>query len=54
MISEEVAVEMARKLVDVLLDVVPHIVARDILNAAAIRRANDAADLAEIAKFGEP
>lgn len=49
------AVEAARKLADLILDFVPHEVARQVLTDAAIRRANTIADAAETAKFlGNP
>jgi len=50
----ELALAMSRKLVDVLLELVPGEVARDMLTEAAIKRANDAADAAERIKFGHP
>lgn len=41
----------ARILVDLLLDLVPPPVARQLLDEAAIRRANAVADAAEAVKF---
>lgn len=45
--------ETARKLADVLLDLVPAPVARQMLDDAAVRRANAIADVAQFAKFGD-
>lgn len=45
-------IETARKLVDVILDLVPEPVARQMLTDAAVRRGNAIADFAEIEKFG--
>lgn len=44
-------IETARKLVDVILDLVPKEVAAQLLTDAAVRRANLIADAAEMAKF---
>lgn len=44
--------DVARALLDLVLKLVPHGVAKDELDQAAIRRANAFADAAEIAKFG--
>lgn len=44
--------DLVRKLLDFVLQLVPADVARDELDAAAIRRANQAADDAERLKFG--
>jgi hypothetical protein len=41
-----------RKLLDLILDLVPVDVARQALDDAAVRRANTIADAAELAKFG--
>jgi hypothetical protein len=48
----EIALEVARGLVDLLLKLVPAPVARQMLDDAAVRRSNAIADLAEAAKFG--
>lgn len=42
-----------RKLLSAILDIVPVAVARQMLDDAAVRRANAIADAAEIAKFAE-
>lgn len=47
------ALDIARRLLDLVLDLVPHEEASKLLTEAAIKRQNAAADLAEIAKFGE-
>jgi hypothetical protein len=44
----------ARLAADLLLELVPHDDAKAILDDAAVRRANAAADLAEKVKFGDP
>lgn len=46
------ALDIARKLLDLVLDLVPHEQASQLLTEAAIKRQNAAADLAEAAKFG--
>lgn len=48
----ELALDLARKATDILLALVPHERARELLDEAAIRRSNLVADAAEIAKFG--
>ncbi len=45
--------ETGRKLADLLLDLVPHDVAKQLLDDAAVRRANAIANAAELAKFGD-
>lgn len=47
------ALDIARRLLDLVLDLVPHEEASKLLTEAAIKRQNAAADLAEIAKFGK-
>lgn len=42
-----------RKLLGLVLDIVPVTVARQMLDDAAVRRANAIADAAEVAKFAE-
>ncbi len=44
--------DMAAKLAALILDLVPAPVAHQLLDSAAVRRANAIADLAEDAKFG--
>lgn len=44
--------DIVRKLLDLVLLLVPHGVAKDELDEAAVRRANAIADAAELAKFG--
>jgi hypothetical protein len=44
--------EWARVLLDLVLDLVPPPVARQLLDEAAVKRANAVADAAELAKFG--
>lgn len=46
------ALAVARKLLDLVLDLVPHDEAAKLLTDAAIRRQNAAADVAEATKFG--
>jgi hypothetical protein len=43
--------DVVRKLVSLILDLVPHEVASQLLSDEAIRRANAIADLAEAQKF---
>jgi hypothetical protein len=45
-------ISIVRRILDVILDLVPVDVARQILDDAAVRRANAIADAAEAAKFG--
>lgn len=45
-------VDAARHAIDAALELVPEDEARALIDAAAIRRANIAADIAEAAKFG--
>jgi len=45
------ALDVVRRLLDLVLLLVPHGVARDELDEAAVRRANAIADAAELAKF---
>jgi len=47
------ALEIARKVLDTVLDALPKEEASKLLTEQAIKRQNAAADLAEIAKFGE-
>ncbi len=52
-LTPEKVLDAARLAADLLLALVPdHGAARDLLDAAAIRRANAAADVAEQLKFG--
>jgi hypothetical protein len=44
--------EWARVLLDLVLDLVPAPVARQLLDEAAVKRANAVADAAEAVKFG--
>lgn len=44
-------IDTARRLVDLVLDIVPEEVAKQLLTDAAVKRANRIADLAEAAKF---
>lgn len=53
MINPETAIEAARIAADLLLALVPHEQAKELLDEAAIRRANAVADLAEQVKFVE-
>ncbi len=46
-------IDAARKVVDLLLDLVPKEVAEQLLTDAAVRRQNAIADAAEVAKFGD-
>lgn len=48
------ALDVVRRLLDLVLLLVPHGVARDELDEAAVRRANAIADAAELGKFGPP
>lgn len=50
----ELAIALARKAADIILALVPADTARQLLDEAAVKRANDAADLAERIKFGPP
>lgn len=50
--STTTALDLVRALLDLVLKLVPVTVARDELDAAAIRRANAIADGLEAAKFG--
>lgn len=45
-------IDVVRKLVSLILDLVPVDVAKQALDDAAVRRANAIADAAEAAKFG--
>lgn len=45
-------IDIARKLIGLLLDLVPHTVAQQLLTDEAVRRANATADAAEVIKFG--
>lgn len=45
-------IDVARKIIGILLDLVPHTVAQQLLTDEAIRRANTTADMAEAIKFG--
>lgn len=45
------ALDVVRRLLDLVLLLVPHGVARDELDEAAVRRANAIADAAEAVKF---
>jgi hypothetical protein len=47
-----VILDVVRKLLDMILDLVPHEMARGMLDDAAVRRAHRIGDLAEEAKFG--
>ena len=49
----ELALSLASKAMDIVLALVPEERARELLDAAAIKRANDVADLAERLKFGD-
>lgn len=46
------AVDLAAKMAALILDLVPAPVARQLIDDAAVRRANAIADVAEDAKFG--
>lgn len=46
-------IDTARRLIDVVLDLVPKEVATQLLTDAAVRRGNAIADAAEVAKFGD-
>lgn len=50
--SPQEILDAARLSADVLLKLVPHDHARQLLDEAAIRRANQMADIAEAVKFG--
>lgn len=50
--TPETILDIARGLIDLLLSIVPAPVAKQMLDEAAIRRANAIADAAEAAKFG--
>jgi len=50
---EEVLVELARKALDIALIAVPHDKAKELLDEAAVRRANALVDAVEAAKFDE-
>lgn len=43
--------KIARELLDIVLELIPHDVAKDELDDAAVRRANAIANLAESLKF---
>lgn len=45
--------DVAIKLLDLVLQLVPHAVATKLLDEAAVRRQNTIADAAELAKFGD-
>lgn len=45
-------IDVVRKLIGLILDLVPHDVAKQLLTDEAVRRANAIADTAEAAKFG--
>lgn len=45
------AIELARKLVGLVLDIIPRTVAEQLLTEEAIKRQNTIADLAEAVKF---
>lgn len=46
------AIDLARKLIALALDIVPAEAAKQLIDDEAVRRANAIADLAETAKFG--
>lgn len=50
--SPGVILDTVRALLDVILSLVPHDTAKQMLDDAAVRRANTVADAAELAKFG--
>lgn len=45
-------IDVVRKLIGLILDLVPHTIAEKLLTEEAVRRANAIADTAEAAKFG--
>lgn len=47
------AIDVVRKLLGLILDLVPHEIAKELLSQEAIRRSNAVADLAEAEKFGD-
>lgn len=47
------ALEIARKLLDLVLDLVPHEQAAALLTEQAVKRQNAIVDAAELAKFGK-
>lgn len=47
------ALDIARKLLGIVLDLVPEEHARELLTEEAVKRQNAVADAAELAKFGE-
>lgn len=48
------ALDIVAKLLGLVLDIVPHTVAQELLTKEAIKRQNAIADMAEVAKFGPP
>lgn len=50
--SPDTALKAAEKLAAIILDLVPAPMARQLIDDAAVRRANAIADLAEDVKFG--
>jgi hypothetical protein len=52
--NPEAILNAARLAADLLLELVPHNDARELLDSAAAKRANVIADAAEAAKFGTP
>ncbi len=46
-------VDLVRKLLSLILDLVPHQVASQLLSDEAVRRANAIANAAELTKFGD-
>lgn len=48
------ALDIVVKLLGLILDLVPHTVAQELLTKEAIKRQNAIADAAEAAKFGSP
>lgn len=50
--TPESVIDLARKLLALVLDLVPHEVANQLLTDEAVRRQNAIADAAEAAKFG--
>lgn len=52
--SPSTVIDIARKLIGLVLDIVPKEVADQLLTDEAVRRQNALADGAEFAKFGDP
>lgn len=48
------ALDIVSKLLGLVLDLVPHTVAQELLTREAVKRQNAIADAAEQLKFGEP